>query len=321
MKAGWDKKKGTSKLDKTKARQAMERGLTPDSVLPVEEPEPILKPKIKVETPEPEPNPGPEVEIKQGQESKPEKEKEIKEDDFKEGLKQIKTREELLAYLESLEKTAVRSEKEGSIFFPAYINEVKKSLEGNYELDWKTMREKIREIMGNKETEEKKKISFEEFKEKYKDVLNVNLFDEKREKWIYIQDFDEKKGAWVRFGEGIKYLKPRHVPLDELDALLREYKNKEEKIKKDDSAEKAEEIKSVEKQMEEADRKVYKEYADKFYFKLSDEKKVNWGGYTAEQKVETLNIQTLVFLQKELSQNPKYKDRAEKLAKEIFEGK
>lgn len=72
--------------------------------------------------------------------------------------------------------------------------------------------------------------------------------------------------------------------------------------------------------MEEAERKVYKEYADKFYLKLSDEERVNWAGYTAKQKVETLDIQTLVFLQKELSQNPKYKDHAEKLAKEIFEG-
>lgn len=243
------KKKRPSKLDGKKASRAREEGLVPDTVLMVES-EPIPESEIKKETPETKPNPDPQAEIKQEQkpntETKAEKKEEIKEEEFKEWLKQIKTGEELLAYLESLGKTAVRSEQEGVIFFPAYINEVKKSLDGKYELNWKIMREKIREIKGEKE----------------------------------------------------------------------------EKIEKDGSAERAEKIKSVEKQTtEEADRKAYKEYADKFYLKLSDEKSVNWAGYTAKQKAETLNIQTLVFLQKELSQNPKYKDRAEKLAGEIFESK
>ena len=227
---GRKKEKGISKLVKKRIARAKKEGLVFNPVLTVK-PEPILEPEIKIETPETKSNPKPEAEIKQGQKSKPEREKEIKEEEFKEGLKQIKTREELLAYLESLGNTAVRSEKEGSIFFPAYISEIRKSLESKCELDWRTMREKIREITGDKKTEEKKKLSFEDFKEKYEDILAVNLFDEKREKWIYIQDYDEKKGAWVRLGEGAKYLKPKHIPLDELDALLQEYKNKEEKIK------------------------------------------------------------------------------------------
>lgn len=250
--------------------------------------------------------------------------------EFSKEINLLQTKEALLEYLSSLGKFKLRNEKlsrdEKSVsneeyYFPAFSNRVKEVFIGNLSVtklrDIPALYDKVREIMEGKE----KKISPEEFKEKYKDVWKKNLFDEKREKWMYIQDYDEEKGAWVRFGEGTKYLKPDHIPLDELDVLLLKYKNKEEKTKKEDSAGREDEIKSVEKQMEEADGKVYKEYADKFYLKLSDEKTVNWEGYTAKQKAETLNIQTLVFLQKELSQNPKYKDRAEKLAREIFESK
>ncbi len=131
-----------------------------------------------------EPKPEPKREIKQEQKPNPEteteKKKEIEEEEFKEGLKKIKTGEELLAYLESLGEIAVRSEQEGVIFFPVYIKEVKKSLEDKHEVIWKTMRDKIREIRGDKETKkyEKKeeKLSFEEFKGKHKDIWEKKSF-------------------------------------------------------------------------------------------------------------------------------------------------
>lgn len=307
----------------------MDKGKMPKKLVEIFEKNIPLKPKLVLESKpklEPKPKPKPELEIKQEQKPNPEENEYIdkvklkKYEELEEEIGALgNNRGQLIGYLYSLGEAKVVYKRGGSYFFPAYIKKAEEVFKGEEEinsLEIPVIREKVREIMERKE----EKLSLEEFKKKYKDVWKKNLYDGKWEKWMFIHDYDEEKGAWVRFGEGKKYLKPKHIPMDELDALLREYKNKE-KIEKNDFAERADEVKSAEKQMEEADRKIYKEYADKFYLKLSDEKTVNWAGYTAEQKEETLNIQTLVFLQIELSQNPKYKDRAEKLAGEIFAGK
>lgn len=324
------RKGGPSKLDRKKARAEREKGIVSHSneniVQEDKEPETTILPEEQVEPPEKEEmredELGPEKKeflekFRKDMESgvfvrleklkadrHSEKRAEIAEDKFKEGLKQISSREELISYLKSLGMVTVRAKEGTANYFPETIGTVEEVFDKNRnwnELYFEPLRIKVSEIIKKdwKKTPPRNKKT-DKFPQKIVDILEAAAKS----------NGDRRVYNNASTPEDAKEEGQRKANKEKAEEKMKESKKTEKTEKKEPkkelSPEEKEELKDLEK------------WGKEFWEKMENDKAV-WEGYDPEQAEAIKKIETEVTLKKLIAKSEFFKGQEKELAGEILQ--